>query len=48
MALNTGMLYNKSNQTVNNISNFQANMTQGQSNYLNPNKTGKINGILNE
>jgi len=48
MALNTGMLYNKSNQTVSNISNFQANMTQGQSNYLNPNKIGKINGILNE
>ena len=41
MALNTGMLYNKSN---NKISNFQSNMTQGQSNYLNPNKVGKING----
>ena len=48
MALNTGMLYNKSNKFVNNISNFQSNMTQGQSNYLTPNKTGKINGILNE
>ena len=47
MALNTGMLYNKSNKFVNNISNFQSNMTQGQSNYLTPNKTGKINGILN-
>ena len=48
MALNTGMLYNKSNKFVNNISNFQSNMTQGQSNYLTPNKTGKINGILNQ
>ena len=48
MALNTGMLYNKSNKLVNNISNFQSNMTQGQSNYLTPNKTGKINGILNQ
>jgi len=48
MALNTGMLYNKSNKFVNNISNFQFNMTQGQSNYLTPNKTGKINGILNQ
>ena len=48
MALNTGMLYNKSNKIVNNISNFQSNMTQGQSNYLTPNKTGKINGILNQ
>ena len=47
MALNTGMLYNKSNKFVSNISNFQSNMTQGQSNYMNPNKTGKINGILN-
>ena len=45
MALNTGMLYNKSN---NKISNFQSNMTQGQSNYLNPNKVGKINGILDK
>ena len=48
MALNTGMLYNKSNKFVNNISNFQSNMTQGQSNYLTPNKTGNINGILNQ
>ena len=48
MALNTGMLYNKSNKFVNNLSNFQSNMTQGQSNYLTPNKTGKINGILNQ
>ena len=32
MALNTGMLYNKSNKFVNNISIFQSNMTQGQSN----------------
>ena len=48
MALNTGMLYNKSNKFVNNISNFQSNMTQGQSNYITPNKTGKINGILNQ
>jgi len=48
MALNTGMLYNKSNKIVSNISNFQSNMTQGQSNYLTPNKTGKINGILDE
>jgi hypothetical protein len=48
MALNTGMLYNKSNKFVNNISNFQSNMTQGQSNYLTPNKIGKINGILNQ
>ena len=48
MALNTGMLYNKSNKFVNNIINFQSNMTQGQSNYLTPNKTGKINGILNQ
>jgi hypothetical protein len=48
IALNTGMLYNKSNKFVNNISNFQSNMTQGQSNYLTPNKTGKINGILNQ
>ena len=48
MALNTGMLYNKSNKFVNNISNFQSNMTQSQSNYLTPNKTGKINGILNQ
>ena len=48
MALNTGMLYNKSNKFVNNISNFQSNMTQGQSNYLTPNKIGKINGILDQ
>ena len=48
MALNTGMLYNKSNKFVSNISNFQSNMTQGQSNYMTPNKTGKINGILNQ
>ena len=33
MALNTGMLYNKSN---NNISNFQANMTKEQSYYAMP------------
>jgi len=48
MALNTGMLYNKSNKFVSNINNFQSNMTQGQSNYMTPNKTGKINGILNQ
>jgi hypothetical protein len=47
MALNTGMLYNKSNKLASNISNFQSNMTQGQSNYMTPNKAGRINGILN-
>ena len=41
-------LYNKSNKMVNNVSNFQSNMTQGQSNYLTPNKIVKINGILDQ
>ena len=45
MALNTGMLYNKSN---NNISNFQANMTKEQSYYAMPNRIGRTNGILDK
>tara|TARA_A100001011_G_C14238015_1_gene811950 strand:+ start:1086 stop:1343 length:258 start_codon:yes stop_codon:yes gene_type:complete len=45
MALNTGMLYNKSN---NNISNFQANMTKEQSYYAMPNRIGRTNGILDQ
>ena len=45
MALNTGMLYNKSN---NNINNFQANMTKEQSYYAMPNRIGRTNGILDK
>ena len=45
MALNTGMLYNKSN---NKISNFQSNMTKEQSYYAMPNRIGRTNGILDQ
>ena len=45
MALNTGMLYNKSN---NKISNFQSNMTKEQSYYAMPNRIGRTNGILDK
>ena len=45
MALNTGMLYNKSN---NKISNFQSNMTKEQSYYAMPNRIGSTNGILDQ
>ena len=45
MALNTGMLYNKSN---NKISNFQSNMTKEQSYYAMPNRIGRTNGMLDQ
>ena len=45
MALNTGMLYNKSN---NKISNFQSNMTKEQSYHAMPNRIGRTNGILDQ
>ena len=45
MALNTGMLYNKSNSK---ISNFQSNMTKEQSYYAMPNRIGRTNGILDK
>lgn len=48
MALNTGMLYNKSKNIQDKVSNFQSNMTKEQSNYSMPNKIGRADGILNQ